>query len=419
MKKNTHLFGHEAELRTGIRTKNKVVQIALASGGLALIAGACGTSGSSSSTTAASTNSTSAPPNISTSTLNSTFAAMSSLKSLVGQGKGKVAVILPDTQSSARYVAFDAPYLTKAFTDAGYSSSQFIIQNAQGSDATQLADAQAAITNGASVLAVDPIDSGVGAAIESYAAQHGVKVIDYDRITLKGSASYYVSFNNVEVGKLIGQSFLSCVSAWNVQKPQVYILDGSPTDNNATLFAQGYNSVLAPAIASGQITKVGEQAVSNWDNQVALTDFQQAYTAHPNINAVVTANDGIGNAVVSALKSLNIGPNKVPTTGQDATLQGMTNILEGYQCSSIYKPIYLEAQATVALATYLRASVTPPSGLVNDTTSNQTTNVPSVLLTPIAVTASNMASTVIKDGFIQKSALCVGTVAALCTKNGI
>ncbi len=397
----------------------KAGRYVLAAGALAVIAGACGTSASSSTTTAAATNTTAATPSIATSSLNSTFAAMSSLKSLVGQGKGKVAVILPDTQSSARYAAFDAPYLTKAFTDAGYSSSQFSIQNAQGSDATQLADAQAAITNGASVLAVDPIDSGVGAAIESYAAQHGVKVIDYDRITLKGSASYYVSFNNVEVGKLIGQSFMSCITAWNVQKPQVYILDGSPTDNNATLFAQGYNSVLAPAIASGQITKVGEQAVTNWDNQVALTDFQQAYTAHPNINAVVTANDGIGNAVVSALKSLNIGPNKVPTTGQDATLQGMTNILQGYQCSSIYKPIYLEAQATVALASYLRAGLTPPSGLVNGTTNNQTTNVPSVLLTPIAVTATNMASTVIKDGFIQKSALCVGSVAALCTKAGI
>ncbi|CAG4900963.1 MULTISPECIES: substrate-binding domain-containing protein [Acidithrix] len=402
---------------------SRIARGALAAAALALIAGACGSTSSSSSssstTAAAATSTTAAVPQVTTSSLDSTFAAMSSLKPLVSQGKGKVAVILPDTQSSARYVAFDAPYLAKAFADAGYSSSNYIIENAQGSDATQLSDAQAAITNGASVLAVDPIDSGVGASIESYAAAHGVKVIDYDRITLKGSASYYVSFNNVQVGKLIGQSFLSCVTAWNVKNPQVYILDGSPTDNNATLFAQGYNSVLAPAFASGKLTKVGEQAVTNWDNQVALTDFQQAYTAHPNINAVVTANDGLGNAVVSALKTLNVKPFTVPTTGQDATLQGMTNILQGYQCSSIYKPIYLEAQATVALATYLRAGITPPSGLVNGTTNNQTTNVPSVLLTPITVTASNMASTVIKDGFIQKSALCVGTVAALCTKNGI
>ncbi|MDA8026563.1 MAG: substrate-binding domain-containing protein [Actinomycetota bacterium] len=403
---------------------SRITKGAMATAALAVIASACGSgSASSSSNTSAATTAapatTAAAPQLTTSSLDSSFAAMTSLKPLVSQGKGKVAIILPDTQSSARYVAFDAPYLTKAFQQAGYSSSDFIIENAQGSDATQLSDAQAAITNGASVLAVDPIDSGVGASIESYAAAHGVKVIDYDRITLNGSASYYVSFDNVQVGKLIGQSFLSCVSNWGVKNPQVYVMDGSPTDNNATLFAQGYNSVINPAIAAGQLTKVGEIAVTNWDNQVALTDFQQAYQAHPNINAVVTANDGIGNSVVSALKTLNVAPKTVPTTGQDATLQGMTNILEGYQCSSIYKPIYLEAQATVALATYLRAGMTPPSGLVNGTTNNKTTNVPSVLLTPIAVTASNMASTVIKDGFIQASALCVGNVAALCTENGI
>ena len=405
---NKHALGH------------KLARGAIATASLALLASACGSGTSSSTaTTSGSTGTSAAAPTITTSSLDSTFAAMASLKSLVGQGKGKVAVILPDTQSSARYVDFDAPYLTKAFTDAGYSSSQFIIQNAQGSDTNQLADAQAAITNGASVLAVDPLDSGVGASIDAYAQAHGVKVIDYDRITLQGHQSYYVSFDNVQVGKLIGQSFLSCVSAWGVTNPQVYELNGSPTDNNATLFAQGYDSVLAPQYASGKLTKVGEQAVTNWDNQIALTDFQQAFTAHPNINAVVTANDGIGNAVVSGLKSLNVGPYKVPTTGQDATLQGMTNILQGYQCSSIYKPIYLEAQATVALASYLRAGVSPPAGLVNSTVSNGVSNIPSVLLTPIAVNQSNMGSTVIKDGFISKAQLCVGAVAALCTKFGI
>lgn len=385
---------------------------------LAMAATACGTT-SSTSSNPTSTAPPSSAPSISASSFNSSFSTMAGLKSTTANGKGSVAVILPDTQSSARYVDFDAPYLTKAFQAAGYSSSQFTIANAQGSDATQLADAQAAITNGASVLVVDPLDSGVGAAIDAYAVQHGVKVIDYDRLTLQGQESYYVSFNNVTVGKLIGQGFLSCVDQWKVTNPQVYELDGAPTDNNATLFAQGYNSVLDPAYKSGKLTKVGELAVTNWDNQVALTDFQQAYTAHPNINAVVTANDGIGNAVVSALKTLNIGPYKIPTTGQDATLQGMTNILQGYQCLSVYKPIYLEAQATVAVATYLRAGLAPPAGLVNGVTSDKTNNIPSVLLTPIAVTQANMAATVIKDNFISKAQLCVGSVAALCTKFGV
>ena len=120
------------------------------------------------------------------------------------------------------------------------------MQNALGSDATQFTDAQSAITKGASVLVVDPLDSGVGAHIESYAKQHGVAVIDYDRLTLGGTRKYYVSFNNVKVGKLMGQGLVSCVTAWGVKSPQVIVMRGAPTDNNATLFAQGYDAVLAP-----------------------------------------------------------------------------------------------------------------------------------------------------------------------------
>ncbi len=125
---------------------------------------------------------------------------MAKLKPLASSGKGNVAAILPDTVSSARYTEFDAPYLTKALQAAGLSASQFSVQNAQGSDATELTDAQEAITKGASVLIMDPLDPGVGARIESYAKSHGVAVIDYDRLTLGGSRQYYVSFNNVAVG---------------------------------------------------------------------------------------------------------------------------------------------------------------------------------------------------------------------------
>src|SRR5579872_2766958 len=180
---------------------------------------------------------------------------MSQLQPLASKGKGNVAVILPDTVTSARYTEFDAPYLTKAFQAAGLTSSQFSVQNAQGSDATQLTDAQEAITKGAGVLIVDPLDSGTGAKIESYAKSHGVAVIDYDRLTLGGSRSYYVSFNNVQVGKLMGQGLVSCVSSWKVSKPSVIEMLGSPTDNNATLFAQGYNSILNPKFKSGGWTK--------------------------------------------------------------------------------------------------------------------------------------------------------------------
>ena len=157
-----------------------------------------------------------------------TLAAMSVLKPLTAAGKGNVAVILPDTVSSARYTQFDAPYLTQALTKAGLSSSQFTVQNAQGSDATELSDAQTAITKGASVLIMDPLDSGVGAQIESYAKAHGVGVVDYDRLTLGGSRAYYVSFNNVLVGTKIGQGFTACAAAWHVAKPNVLVMKGAP-----------------------------------------------------------------------------------------------------------------------------------------------------------------------------------------------
>jgi D-xylose transport system substrate-binding protein len=348
------------------------------------------------------------------------FAAMKTLKSLAKSGKGKVAVILPDTVSSARYTQFDAPYLTRAFQTAGLSSSQFSIQNAQGSDSTQLTDAQSAVTAGASVLVVDPLDSGTGASIESYAKSHGVAVIDYDRLTLGGSRQYYVSFNNVAVGTLLGKGLVSCVAAWGLSKPNVAVMVGAPTDNNATLFAQGYNAVLKPLFSSAKWT-LAVRPAGTWDPPTAETEFQQALTAHPGINSVLMPNDETAAPVVTYLKTLNIPARKFPVTGQDATTVGLQNVISGYQCGTVYKPIYVEAQAAAALALYLRAGKAPPKGLVNgSSTDPQTsTKVASVLLKPQWVTPTNVESTVIKDQFVTVAELCTGSFAADCTKYGI
>jgi D-xylose transport system substrate-binding protein len=345
---------------------------------------------------------------------------MANLKSLASSGKGKVAVILPDTVSSARYTEFDAPYLSKAFSEAGLNTSDTIIQNAQGSDSTQLTDAQSDISSGASVLVVDPLDPGVGNSIETYAKSHGVPVIDYDRLVLGGSRKYYVSFDNVKVGTLIGNGMVSCIASWNVATPTLAVMVGSPTDNNATLFAQGYNAVLAPKVSSGAYKVVAKPA-GTWDPPTALTEFQQAYTAHSNINAVLVPNDENAAPIISYLKTLNIPVKKFPVTGQDATLVGLQNIISGYQCGTAYKPIYLEAQAAAALALYLRDGKTPPAGLVNglvkDTTAN--VSVPSSLLVPEWVTPTNLESTVIADDFVPASQLCTGAYAADCTTYGI
>lgn len=402
----------------------KHMAMAATAAGTALALAACSSSSKSSSSSSASSSSTAttaAAASISASSFTSDFSAMAQLKGVASKGKGMIGVLLPDSTTSARYEGFDRPYLTKAFQAAGLSASDFKIDNAQGSASTMQTQAEADITQGASVLLVDALDSGSGAAIEANATAKGVKVIDYDRL-VKGGASgrTYVSFDNVAVGKLIGQGFVDCVSAWNVAKPNVLVMDGDPTDNNATLFAQGYNGVLKSHFDDSSYVKVGEPA-GTWTPSVAATTFDQQYTAHPNINAVVTPNDDNANAVIADLQKLNIPAKKFPTTGQDASLSGLQNILKGYQCGTVYKPIYLEAQGAAAVALYLRAAQTVPSGLANGTTQDATANasVPSVLLTPVWVTSANMASTVIKDAAVKTSELCIAAVASACTAAGI
>jgi len=346
---------------------------------------------------------------------------MKQLTDLAAQGKGMIGVLLPDTTTSTRYVQYDAPYLTKAFEAAGLTSSDFKIDNANGSAATMQTQAEADINAGASVLLVDPLDPGSGAAIESKAEAAGVKVIDYDRLVAGGPADrYYVSFDNVEVGKLIGQGAVDCISAWKVSNPNVLVMDGDPSDNNAKLFAEGYNGVLDPKFKDGTFTKVGEPA-GTWTPSVAATTFEQQLTANPAMNAVVTPNDDNANAVIAVLKKNGTPAKKFPTTGQDASLPGLQNILTGFQCGTVYKPIYLEAQAAAALALYLRAGQEPPVSLVADTTKDTVIDkdIKSVYTKPIWVTPENMADTVVKDGAVKVADLCTGAVAAACTDAGI
>ena len=382
---------------------------------------ACGSSSPSTTSSTTSTTSSPAAPSISTSSFTNNFTAMAALKSLASAGKGKIAAILPDTTSSTRYVEFDQPDLKKAMTQAGIPSSDIIVQNGNDSDSQFLTDAQSDITNGASVLLIDPEDSGTGLAVERYAKAHGVAVINYDRLVLGGPADYYVSFNNVEVGTLIGSGFVSCVKSWHVNHPNVIMMRGDPTDNNATLFYEGYDGVLASYFKSGKYTLLANTA-GTWTPTVAQTEFETAFTAHPNANSAVIPNDENGAPIITYLKSHGVKPNTFPTTGQDATLTGLQNILSGYQCGTVYKPVYKEAQAAVALAIYLRAGKTPPSGLLNGTTTDPTNklSVPSVLLQPEWVTPQNMVDTIVKDNFVPTSQLCAGgSYAAECKKYGI
>jgi D-xylose transport system substrate-binding protein len=329
-----------------------------------------------------------------------------------GSKAGKVAVLLPDSKSSVRWETQDRKYLDQAFTAAGVEHT---IVNAEGEASTQRTQAEQAITNGAKVLLLVDLDPGSGAAIIANAHKQGVKVIDYDRLTLGGGADYYVSFDNESVGKLQGEGLVKCLDASGVSNPTVAELNGSPTDNNATLFANGYNSVLDPKYASGDFKKGPNQSVPDWDNQKALTIFEQMLQKTGNkIDGVLAANDGLGNAAISALKARKL--KQIPVTGQDATAQGIQNILAGDQCMTVYKAVKAEADAAGKLAIALAKGETPST---NGTTDNKGTKTPSVLLKPVSVTKDNIKDTVIKDNFLKRSEICSGKFASLCTKAGI
>jgi D-xylose transport system substrate-binding protein len=343
---------------------------------------------------------------------NSTSSSGGGASTTSGSKAQKVGVLLPDTKSSVRWESFDRPLLQQAFKAAGVPVT---IDNAQGDKSTQQQQAEQLITNGAKVLLLVNLDSGSGAAIEANAASRGVKVIDYDRLTLKGQAAYYVSFDNVKVGELQGQGLVKCLGS--AAKPAIAELNGSPTDNNATLFKQGYDSVLKPLYSSGKATKVADQSVPDWDNQKALTIFEQMLQkANNKIDGVLAANDGLGNSAISAIKARKL--KQLPVTGQDATPQGIQNILSGDQCMTVYKAVKKEADAASKLAIALATGKQPEAGLVNGKTNDTARDVPSVLLTPEAITKDNI-KVVFDDGFLKPSEVCVGKYASLCTKAGI
>jgi D-xylose transport system substrate-binding protein len=343
---------------------------------------------------------------------NSTSSSGGGASTTSGSKAQKVGVLLPDTKSSVRWESFDRPLLQAAFKSAGVPVT---IDNAQGDKSTQQQQAEQLITNGAKVLLLVNLDSGSGAAIEANAASRGVKVIDYDRLTLKGQAAYYVSFDNVKVGELQGQGLVKCLGS--AAKPAIAELNGSPTDNNATLFKQGYDSVLKPLYSSGKATKVADQSVPDWDNQKALTIFEQMLQkANNKIDGVLAANDGLGNSAISAIKARKL--KQLPVTGQDATPQGIQNILSGDQCMTVYKAVKKEADAASKLAIALATGKQPEAGLVNGKTNDTARDVPSVLLTPEAITKDNI-KVVFDDGFLKPSEVCVGKYASLCTKAGI
>lgn len=380
-----------------MRLKTSAVLGLVAAGSLLLAA--CG-----SSSTTATSSVMSAAASV-TSAAGSMSSSAASESSAVG-GTGKVGIILPDTKSSARWETQDRPNLEAAFKAAGV---QFDIQNANGDKAAMATIADQMIANGATVLAIVNLDNESGAAIQKKAAAQGVKTIDYDRLTLGGNADYYVSFNNTTVGELQGKGLDKCLGGG---EKKIVFLNGSPSDSNATAFSAGAHSVLDPM---KNYTVVAEQAVPDWDNQQAGTIYEQMFTAQAGaIDGVLAANDGLGNAVIAINKKNGV---KIPVTGQDATVQGLQNILAGDQCMTVFKDTTKEAGALAEVAIALANGETPKTtGTVKDTQGNR--EVQSILETPEAIYRENVKDVVTAKG-VTAADLCKGSSAAACTELGI
>lgn len=331
-------------------------------------------------------------------------------------GGVKVGVILPETDTSARWEGFDKPMLDKALRAQGLDPD---IQNAQGDEQKFSTLADGMISSGVKVLIIASISGDGGNAVAQKAKAQGIPVIDYDRLNLGGTSDYYVSFDNEKVGELQGQGLIQGVGA--KRGAQIIQIEGAPTDNNATLYKNGQLKALQPKYDSGEYVLAGDQAIDKWDNQVAGTTFEQLLTANGGrVDGVAVANDGMAGSVVTVLAKYGLN-GKVPVTGQDATADGLAAILRGDQYMTVFKPIQEEADAAAKLAGALAKGDSAGADAVatqsvRDPKGNR--DVKSVLRTPQLITKQNV-KTVTDAGYITAAEICTGANAAVCGELGI
>ncbi len=332
---------------------------------------------------------------------------------------GKIALLLPETKTT-RYETADRPDFEAKMKEL-CPNCEIIYSNANQNADTQLSQAEAALTNGAQVLVLDPVNSGAAGAIADKAKAQGVPVIAYDRLILNSDGvSDYVSFDNVGVGKLQAQSLIDDLNKMGVVTPTIVMINGSPTDNNAALFKQGAHSVFDPLVAAGKLTIAKEYDTPDWSPDQAQTEMQQALTALGNkVDGVYAANDGTASGAIAAMKAAGLSP-LPPITGQDAQLSGIQSILTGDQYMTVYKAIKPEAEAAAELAYDLLTKTPIPADMTNGKTANNgKIDVPFDQLTPVAVTKDNIKDTVVADGFWTVAQICTTDYAAACKADGL
>jgi D-xylose transport system substrate-binding protein len=335
-----------------------------------------------------------------------------------GGGDKKIALLLPETKTT-RYEAQDRP-LFEAKVKALCSDCQIIYSNADQKADQQQNQADAALTNGAKVMVLDPVDSASAASIVSKAKSQNVPVISYDRLITGADIDYYISFDNVQVGKLQAQSLVEKLKDEG-KSGSLVMINGAPTDNNAKLFKQGAHSVL-----DNSGFKIGkEYDTPDWSPDQAQNEMEQAITAlgQNGFVGVYAANDGTAGGAIAAMKGGGIAPTSRPVTGQDAELAAVQRILSGEQYMTVYKAIKPEAEQAAELAVNLvNGDKSAADGLAKDKVNNETKDVPSIILTPIAVTKANAKETIgkmVSDGFLKADQICSGPAASVCQQVGI
>ena len=325
--------------------------------------------------------------------------------------EGFVGVILPDT-TLPRWEKADSRFLQTAFDAAGIKVD---IQNAMGNSATFTTIANHMMEAGAKVLILASLDSESTKGVQEKAATIGVKTIDYDRLTLNGSASYFVSFDDKAVGRLQGEGIKACLNAAGKMKARIVYLNGAPTDSNTPLLKAGLESVLRPLIDAGNYTLVDDASVPNWDPVQAGDIFEQQLSkAGGKLDAVVATGEGLGLAAVAVLKRNNLN-GKVCVSGQGARIEGLRAILTGDLSNTVYKAIKAEADGAATLAMALLMGTTPTT--ITGSVNNGRINVPSVLIEAVAITKANVKD-VIADGYQKREDVCAG-IEELCRANGI
>lgn len=321
-----------------------------------------------------------------------------------GSGAKKIALLLPESKTT-RYESLDRP-LFEAAIKKSCPDCEIIYSNADQDAAKQQQQAEAALTRGANVLVLDPVDGKAAASIINNAKGQNVPVIAYDRLIV--GADYYVSFDNETVGKLQAQTLVDLIKKGPKASGSIVMINGAPTDPNAAQFKKGAHSV----IDSSGLKVAAEFDTPDWSPDKAQVFMEGQLSAiKSDLAGVYAANDGTAGGAIAALKGGGVKP-LPPVTGQDAELAGIQRVVAGDQAMTIYKPVKPQAEDAAKAALALADGKKPES-------KSTVQGVPSTILTPIAVTKANVKDTVVKDGVYTIDKICAGAVAAACTAAGL